>query len=130
VSKVAVISIVDDDESVREAMKGLVRSLGYRAAAFASAQEYLRSDRLTDTSCLIVDVQMPGMSGVELQERLIAGGRRTPIIFVTGFPEAKIRARVLRAGAFGYLSKPFDDESLIACLDRALFGTGAGPAAR
>lgn len=114
------ISIVDDDESVREATKGLVRSLGYTAATFASAEEYLRSDRVRDTSCLISDVKMPGMSGVELQAQLVADGRCTPVIFVTGFPEERIRVRVLEAGAVAYLSKPFTDECLIRCLDRAL----------
>ncbi len=121
------ISIVDDDESVREATKGLIRSLGYATATFASAEEYLRSDRVRDTSCLITDVQMPGMTGVELQDRLIASGKRTPVIFVTAFPEENIRARVLEAGAFGYLSKPFNDECLIECLDEALKGNDSGP---
>jgi FixJ family two-component response regulator len=123
-----VISIVDDDESVREATKCLIRSLGYAAATFASAEEYLQSDRVAETSCLIADVQMPGMSGIELQDRLISDGHRTPIIFVTAFPEARIRTRVLRAGAFGFLSKPFNAESLIVCLDMAL-GNDACPAA-
>lgn len=126
-SKAPVISIVDDDESVREATKGLVRSLGYATVTFSSAEEYLRSDRVRDTSCLITDVQMPGMTGVELQDRLIASGKRTPVIFVTAFPEDNIRARVLEAGAFGYLSKPFNDECLIECLDEALKGNDSGP---
>lgn len=126
-SRAPVISIVDDDESVREATKGLVRSLGYATATFSSAEEYLRSDRVRDTSCLITDVQMPGMTGVELQDRLIASGKRTPVIFVTAFPEDNIRARVLEAGAFGYLSKPFNDECLIECLDEALKGNDSGP---
>jgi FixJ family two-component response regulator len=121
------ISIVDDDEPVREATKDLVRSLGYVAASFASAEEYLQSDYVADTSCLIADVQMPGMSGVELQDRLIADGHRTPIIFITAFPEAKIRARALNAGACGFLSKPFNDESLIECLEMALIGRNAHP---
>jgi len=120
--KPPLISIVDDDDSVREATKHLVRSLGYDAATFASAEEYLRSDRVQDTSCLITDVMMPGMSGVELQFRLIADDRRTPVIFVTGFPQEWIRARVLAAGAVGFLSKPFHDQCLIDCLDRALKG--------
>jgi FixJ family two-component response regulator len=120
--KVTLISIIDDDESVREATKDLISSLGYVSTTFASAEDYLRSDRIADTSCLIADVQMPGMSGVELQDRLIADGHRTPIIFVTAFPEAKIRARVLRAGAFGFLSKPLNGESLIECLEMALTG--------
>jgi len=114
------ISIVEDDASVREATRGLVRSLGYSTATFASAEEYLRSERVRDTACLITDVQMPGMSGIDLQDRLIADGRRTPIIFVTAYPEERIRVRALGAGAVGFLSKPFNDESLIECLDRAL----------
>jgi len=118
--KVPVISIVDDDESVREATKGLVRSLGYVAATFASSEEFLNSERVNDTSCLISDVQMPGLNGLELQSRLRAMGRRIPVIFVTAFPQEQARARALQAGAFGFLSKPFSDDSLIHCLDRAL----------
>ena len=114
------ISIVDDDESVREATKGLVRSLGYVAATFASAEDFLRSEHLHDTACLITDVQMPGLTGIELQSFLIAGGHRLPIIFMTAFPDERIRSRVLEAGACGFLSKPFSDDSLIGCLDRAL----------
>lgn len=128
--KAPLISIIDDDESVREATKGLIRSLGYVAATFASAEDYLRSDHVADTSCLITDIQMPGMSGVELQDRLIADGYRTPIIFITAFPEARTRARVLRAGACGFLSKPFNDESLIECLEMALVGSASGPTAQ
>ena len=122
--QVPVISILDDDESVREATKGLVRSLGYKAVTFASAEEFLQSDRLRDTSCLISDVEMPGVSGVELQERLTAAGNRTPIVFITAFPDERIRARALAAGACGFLSKPFSDESLIACLNEALARRG------
>ena len=90
-----IVSIVDDYESVREATKGFVRSLGYSAAAFSSAEEFLNSDRLNDTSCLIADVQMPGLSGVELQHHLIQQGHRLPIIFVTAHPEDRIRTHVL-----------------------------------
>ena len=86
-SKVPVISIVDDDKSVREGTRRLIRSLGYATATFASAEEYLLSDHLQDTSCLITDIKMHGMSGVEMQRRLIADGYRTPIIFMTAFPE-------------------------------------------
>lgn len=118
--KVPLISIVDDDEPNREATEALIRSLGYIAAAFASAEEYLQSDCARSSSCLITDLQMPGMSGAELQDRLIADGCQTPIIFVTAFPEDKIRARVLRAGALCFLSKPVNDECLIQCLDKAL----------
>jgi FixJ family two-component response regulator len=114
------ISIVDDDKSVREAAKTLVRSLGYKTATFASAEEFLESGRLRDTACLITDVQMPGMSGVDLQSHLMANGHCTPVIFVTAYPEENVRERAMVAGAFGFLSKPFSEESLIACLDRAL----------
>ena len=118
------ISIVDDDASVREAMLGLVRSLGFDAATFSSAEDFLQSDQLARTLCLITDVQMPGLSGVELQTHLISRGNAIPIIFITAFPEERIEARVREAGAIGFLSKPFDDETLIECLDRALKGRG------
>jgi FixJ family two-component response regulator len=119
-AKNAVISIVDDDKSVREAAKMLIRSLGYATETFASAEEFLESGRLCDTACLITDVQMPGMSGVDLQSHLTTNGHRTPVIFVTAYPEEGVRARALDAGAFGFLGKPFSEDSLIACLDRAL----------
>ena len=118
--KIAMISIVDDDRSVREATKALIRSLGYQTATFASAEEFLESSRLLDTACLITDVQMPGMSGVDLQCHLTANGHCTPVILVTAYPEDRVRERALDAGAFGFLSKPFIEGSLIACLDRAL----------
>ena len=92
------ISIVDDDESVRKAISALVRSLGFAVATFASAEDFLESDRVDDTSCLITDVQMSGLSGVELQSRLIADGRLMPIIGVTAHPEERIRTQMLRAG--------------------------------
>jgi FixJ family two-component response regulator len=118
--KACVISIVDDDVSVREATRALVRSLGLPAATFASAEEFLHSDRMHDTACLITDVQMPGMSGVELHNRLVADGHQTPVIFITAFPDDTIRTRVLEAGACGYLGKPFKEENLIDCLHAAL----------
>ena|ERR1700686_4436369 len=114
------ICIVDDDESVLEATKCLVRSLGYNAATFSSAEEFLDSGRVKGTACLITDVQMPGLSGPELQDRLISDGFRMPVIFVTAYPEERLRERVLKAGAIGYLSKPFREEHMIECLDRAL----------
>jgi FixJ family two-component response regulator len=114
------ISIVDDDESVREATKGLVRSLGYAAATFSSAEEFLSSDRIHATSCVIADVQMPGLSGIDLQHRLVAQGLRLPVIFVTAFPDDRTRQRAIDAGAVDYLSKPFSDEQLVSCLNTAL----------
>src|SRR5262249_36867208 len=114
------ISIVDDDASVREATRALVRSLGHSAATFASAEEFLRSDRLHETSCLITDVQMSGMDGIALQDRLNAAGPHCPVIVVTASPDAGLRARAYAAGAVGVLGKPFSDETLIACLDGAL----------
>jgi FixJ family two-component response regulator len=120
-----VISIVDDDEEVREATKGLVRSLGYAAATFGSAEEFLNSEHRHDTSCVITDVQMPGLSGVEMQRRLIEEGQPLPMIFVTAFPEDRVRATAMEAGAVGFLSKPFKEEHLIGCLDSALGRHGA-----
>jgi FixJ family two-component response regulator len=90
------------------------------AATFASAEDFLRSTCAGETSCLITDVQMPGLSGVDLQRELIAQGRRTPMIFVTAYPEERIRRSVMRAGAIGYLSKPFEEEMLIEHLQTAL----------
>jgi FixJ family two-component response regulator len=119
-SKVPVISIIDDDESVRVAISSLVRSLGLSACGFASAEDFLRSPDLQETACLITDVQMPGMTGIELQEVLIAQGRRMPIIFITAFPEEKIRQRLLAAGAAAFLIKPFDGQTMIKCLDTVL----------
>jgi FixJ family two-component response regulator len=118
--KVPVISIVDDDESVREATQSLVRSLGYRAVTFRSAKEFLESPHLTATACLITDVQMPGLGGIDLQDRLIAEGRRIPVIFVTAFVDEGLQARVLKRGAVGYLPKPFKEDRFIECLDAAL----------
>jgi FixJ family two-component response regulator len=121
---VALITIVDDDEEIREATKGLLRSLGYQAAAFSSAEEFLQSDSLDDTACLIADVQMPGLSGIDLRGRLIARGVKMPTIFITAFPEEGARARAMTAGAVGYLEKPFSEESLLRCLDSALGSSG------
>jgi FixJ family two-component response regulator len=114
------VAIVEDDDSVREATKHLLRLLGYTTASFTSAEDFLRSGCVRDTTCLVTDVHLPGMSGVELQSRLILDGHRIPIVFVTAFTEEEIRARVLRDGAVCYLSKPLQEQSLIACLDQAL----------
>jgi FixJ family two-component response regulator len=124
-----VISIVDDDPSFREATKGLLKLLGYATASFASAEEFLKSDRLHDSSCVITDVQMPGMNGVELQCRLIAEGHGLPVIFMTAYPEEAVSARVLKKGACGYLRKPLDKERLLGCLTKALNSREPGSAA-
>jgi FixJ family two-component response regulator len=125
VSKVPVIAIVDDDDSFRRATANFVRSLGYGTAAFDSAEAFLESDRIHDTDCLITDVQMPGMTGIELQDQLIAQGHRLPVIFITAFPEMRARAQALAAGAVGFLAKPFNDQRLIACLNEALAARSA-----
>jgi FixJ family two-component response regulator len=118
-SKLPLVAIIDDDESVRVTTDSLVRSLGYIVHTFASAEEFLRSNRLDDFSCVIADVQMPGMSGVQLQDQLRDQGYRVPFIFFTAFPDENIRARALAAGAVCYLTKPFDGGSLIQCLQAA-----------
>jgi FixJ family two-component response regulator len=119
------ISIVDADQGVREATNRLIRSLGYNVSTFASAEEFLKSERLRDTSCLITHLRMPGLSGIELQDQLIAGGHHMPVIFITSFPEDGVRARAMRAGAICFMSKPYSDEHLISCLDRTLKSAGA-----
>jgi FixJ family two-component response regulator len=124
--QVPVVSIIDDDASVRVATNRLVRSLGYIAHAFASADDFLRSPHVNTTSCVITDIQMPGMSGVELQSLLCAQGRRVPIIFITAFPEEKTRARALDAGAVCFLTKPFEVSALIKYLDMALGKSDGG----
>lgn len=118
--EIPVISIIDDDASVRVATSRLVRSLGYLAHTFASADDFLKSQDMNDTWCVIADVQMPGITGIELQSLLHAQGRSVPIIFITAFPEESIRARALKAGAVAFLSKPFDGPILIESIDCAL----------
>lgn len=115
-----VIAIVDDDESLGEALSGLLRSFGYIVAVFHSAEEFLGSAFLTRTYCLIADVHMPGMSGLELYGRLSALGMPIPTIFITARFDAGLRARALSEGAKGYLSKPFSQEELLACVRSAL----------
>ena len=116
----SMISIVDDDRIVREAMGDLVQSLGYEVATFESAEHFLESGSLAETRCLITDVQMPGLDGLELQRRLLAEGHPTPVIFVSAFSGGSSRRRAMEAGAVGFLSKPFHEDSLIKCVESAL----------
>jgi PAS domain S-box-containing protein len=119
-SEVPLISIVDDDELARDGIRELVESLGYSAITFASAEHSLRSDVIAETTCLITDMQMPGLSGLELHEALKSQGYETPIILITAYPNEKHQTRARDNGAVGYLSKPFDDQSLIECLSAAI----------
>jgi FixJ family two-component response regulator len=114
------VSIVDDDASVRAAMQSLLRSLGFVAFVFESAEDFLRSPRVDDSSCLITDVQMPGMSGLDRQDRLIAQGIHIPTIFITAFPEQNIRSRAQASGALGFLEKPFAGRTMIELVRQAL----------
>jgi FixJ family two-component response regulator len=114
------IAIVDDDESVRTAMDGMVESFGYSPVTFESGGEFLKSDRLPEASCLILDVQMPGMSGLELYDQLLSKGFRIPTIFITAFPDVRVRERALRAGGVCFLSKPFGRSDLLGCIQAAL----------
>jgi FixJ family two-component response regulator len=123
-----VISVVDDDASIRAAADSLLRSRGYSVSTFASAAEFLGSRQLDETSCVITDVRMPDMSGVELQTALRNQGRSTPFIFITAFPEESARLRALHDGAVCFLSKPFDAPALIRCVEAALAATnGCAP---
>jgi FixJ family two-component response regulator len=124
VPRAAIISIVDDDESVRAAMSSLIRSLGYEAREFDSAEAFLVSPHRHDTACLIADVHMPGMSGLDLQDVLLAGEKVLPIIFITAFPADNLRHRAEAAGAAGFFSKPVDSQMIICCLDAALGSSG------
>jgi len=119
-STLSVISVIDDDASVRAATNNLLSSHGYVAHTFASAEEFLRSAHLNDTSCVIADVQMPVMSGVELLTTMRTQGYRVPFIFITAFRDEGVRARALKAGAIGFLAKPFAGPTLINCLETAL----------
>jgi len=120
VSETALISIVDDDESMREAIQSLLRSVGFRAKTFASGEQFLQSEQIEHTACLILDVRMPGMSGLELQRRLMATQCRIPIVFVTAHGEEEARSRALQEGAVDFLLKPFSEEALLNAIQVAL----------
>jgi FixJ family two-component response regulator len=125
VSTLSVISVIDDDASVRAAANNLLSSHGYLVHAFASAEEFLQSARLDDSSCVIADVQMPAMSGLDLLTHMRTKGYTLPFIFITAFPEENVRARALKAGAICFLAKPFAGPALINCIETALNCGGA-----
>jgi FixJ family two-component response regulator len=125
-STLSVISVIDDDASVRAATSNLLTSHGYTVHTFASAEEFLRSTQVNDISCVVADVHMSGMSGLELLTVMRAQGYRAPFILITAFPDEGIRARALNAGAICFLAKPFAGPTLIKCLDTALEGQPGG----
>jgi FixJ family two-component response regulator len=116
----SVISVIDDDASVRAATDNLLGSHGYPVQTFASAEEFLQSARLDDSSCVIADVQMPAMSGLDLLMHMRSLGYKAPFIFITAFPDESVRARALKAGASCFLAKPFAGPALINCVEIAL----------
>jgi FixJ family two-component response regulator len=118
--KTKLVAIVDDDDSMRGALHGLLKAVGLPSIAFASAEEFLKSGQQHQTACLIADIRMPGMSGLELQAQLNADRCRIPTIFITAHGDSKMRLQALREGAVEFLSKPFDDEALLESVRAAL----------
>jgi FixJ family two-component response regulator len=119
-STAPIIAIVDDDDSLRNSLNNLIRSVGFRAQGFPSAEGFLNAPELHKTACLILDVRMPGMSGLDLQSRLVAANSKIPIIFITSHGDGDARARALEAGAVDFLYKPFREEALLKAIDLAL----------
>jgi FixJ family two-component response regulator len=122
-SQKALVSIVDDDQSFRDSMRRLLRSLGYTVAVFPSAAEFLASPKLSATACLVADIQMPEMTGIELYRHLVETGEPIPTILVTAYPDARVQERMLTFGVECYLRKPFEEAELIGCL-RSAFARG------
>jgi FixJ family two-component response regulator len=120
VANLPLISVVDDDDSVRESLRGLIRSVGFEVKVFASAEEFLNSDALRNTDCLILDVRMPGMNGLELHRHLAASHSEIPVIFITAHGDEDVRSQALNGGAVAYLLKPFSEEALLNAIDAAL----------
>lgn len=121
----ALISVIDDDDSLRTALMGLMRSLGHRAQGFASAEAFLEAEPSEPSQCIVTDIQMPGLSGIDLKHRLDDSGSTVPVIMITARPEPLLHARALESGAFCLLKKPFDLQEFIGCLNRALLSAGA-----
>jgi FixJ family two-component response regulator len=119
-AKIPLISVVDDDDAVRESLRALLRSVKFVVEVFASAEEFLSSGRARETDCLILDVRMPGMNGLELQSRLVASNPGMPVIFITAHGDEELRSRALRGGAVDYLLKPFSEEALLNAVQTAL----------
>lgn len=120
------IAIIDDDEAMRDAVEGLVRSVGHEAASFESADRFLVSQARSAVSCIVADIQMPGLSGLDLQHALVSQGDKTPIIFVTGLPREDVRRRSAEADSPWFLAKPFDGADLIKCIEDVLAATAGG----
>jgi FixJ family two-component response regulator len=116
----SLVSVVDDDESVRESLPDLIQEFGYSVRAFSSAEEFLASDALIHTKCLVLDIAMPGMTGPDLQQELNLLGKKIPIVFITASRDETIRSKVLAGGAVECLFKPFSDTALLAALRAAL----------
>ncbi len=112
------VYIIDDDESVRRALRRLLHSAGFQTATFATAEDFLQSADDRASACLILDVHLPGLSGLALQQQLVAEGRNVPIVFITAYPERQVREQVLQAGAIAFLEKPFEDQSLLEAVER------------
>ena len=115
-----VVAIVDDDQSFRDGISDLVNSMGFDSETFERAEHFLQSDNLNRTSCLITDMRMPGMTGLELHNRLVAAGKRIPTIIITAFPKEGDRQRAVQAGIVCVLAKPFDEGQLVDCITSAL----------
>ena len=118
-ARVPLVSIVDDDDSLRNSLANLVRSVGFKAQGFSSAEAFLSSNQARDTACLILDVRLAGMNGLDLQRHIVAAEWRIPIIFITAHADDDARARALAAGALGFLGKPFREEELLSAMDAA-----------
>jgi FixJ family two-component response regulator len=117
---IALVGIVDDDQSIRDSISSLLRSAGFKTAPFASAEEFLNSDRLSEPDCLLLDVRMPGLGGLELQNRLRSMRRLTPVILIPAHTDDQVRAKALRQGAAAFLGKPFSEEVLLSAIHSAI----------